>query len=65
MRIAPLTVQIIVGTVLVVIVWAAANWVVQVVRKPAEVFGAVSGSLGKPPAQTWRQSARLQSTAMR
>src|SRR4051794_36700278 len=59
MRIAPLTIQIIVGTVLVVIVWAAANWVVQVVRKPAEVFGAVSGSLGKPPAQTWRQYGPL------
>ncbi len=67
MRIAPLTVQIIVGTVLLVIVWAAANWVVQVVRKPTEVFGAVSGSLAKPPAETWRQYGPLfeeQSTAV-
>ena len=58
MRVAPLAVQIIVGTVLLVIVWASANWIVQVVRKPTEVF-AVSGSLAKVPAQTWRQSGPL------
>ena len=40
MRVAPLAVQILVGTVLLVIVWAAVNWIVQVVRKPAEVFVA-------------------------
>jgi len=62
MRVAPLPVQIIVGTVLLVIVWAAVNWIVQVVRKPTEVFvaaGAVTGSLGKVPAQTWRQYGPL------
>jgi hypothetical protein len=59
MRVAPLAVQIIVGTVLLVIVWAAVNWIVQVVRKPAEVFVAVSGSLAKVPAQTWRQYGPL------
>jgi len=67
MRIAPLPVQIIVGMVLLVVVWAAANWVVQVVRKPTEVFGAFSGSLAKAPAQTWRQYGSLfdeQSTAV-
>ena len=67
MRIAPLAVQIIVGTILLVIFWLAANWVVQVVRKPTEVFGAVSGSLAKAPAQTWRQYGPLfdeQSTAV-
>jgi hypothetical protein len=58
MRAAPLPVQIIVGTVLLVVVWAAVNWIVQVVRKPAEVF-AVSGSLAKVPAQTWRQYGPL------
>jgi hypothetical protein len=58
MRAAPLTVQIIVGTVLLVVVWAAVNWIVQVVRKPTEVF-AVSGSLAKVPAQTWRQYGPL------
>jgi hypothetical protein len=58
-RVAPLAVQIIVGTVLLVIVWAAVNWIVQVVRKPAEAFVAVSGSLAKVPAQTWRQYGPL------
>src|SRR5262249_22202841 len=59
MRVAPLPVQIIVAAILLVIVWAAVNWVVQVVRKPTEVFGAVSGSLGKVPAQTWREYGPL------
>jgi hypothetical protein len=62
MRVAPLGVQIIAGAALLVIVWAAANWIVQVVRKPSEVFvaaGAVSGSLAKPPAQTWREYGPL------
>jgi hypothetical protein len=62
MRVAPLAVQIVLGTVLLVIVWAAVNWIVQVVRKPTEVFvaaGAVSGSLAKVPAQTWRQYGPL------
>jgi Transglycosylase SLT domain len=58
-RVAPLTIQIIVGMVLLVIVWAAVNWIVQVVRKPTEVFVAVSGSPGKAPAQTWRQYGPL------
>ena len=60
MRVAPLAVQLIVATVLLVIVWAAANWIVQVVRKPTEAFFvAVSGSLGKVPTQTWRQYGPL------
>jgi Transglycosylase SLT domain len=59
MRVAPMAVQIIVGTVLLVIIWAAVNWMMQVVRKPTEVFVVVSGSLGKVPAQTWRQYGPL------
>ena len=59
MRVAPLAVQILVGTVLLVIVWAAVNWIVQVVRKPTEVFVAVGGSRAKVPAQTWRQYGPL------
>jgi hypothetical protein len=57
-RVAPLPVQIVVGTVLLVMVWAAANWMVQVVRKPTEVFVA-SDSLAKVPVQTWRQYGPL------
>jgi hypothetical protein len=59
MRVAPLAVQIIAGMVLLVIVWAAVNWIVQVTRKPSEVFVGVSGSLNKVPAQTWREYGRL------
>src|SRR6188472_1173822 len=58
-RVAPRAVQIIAGTVLLVVAWAAVNWIVQVVRKPSEVFVAVSGSLGKVPAETWRQYGPL------
>jgi hypothetical protein len=55
MRVAPLAVQIVVGTILLVMIWAAANWFVQVVRKPTEVFVPISDSLVKVPAETWRQ----------
>src|SRR5580765_5735856 len=59
MRVAPLAFQMIVGTVLLLILWAAVNWIVQVVRKPTEVFVAVSGSFAKVPAQTWREYGPL------
>jgi hypothetical protein len=59
LRAAPLTVQIIVGLVLLVALWAAVNSVVQVVRKPTEVFVGVNGSLSKAPAETWRQYGPL------
>jgi hypothetical protein len=39
--------------------WAAANWLVQVARKPAELFFPVSGALSKTPAQTWRSYAPI------
>ena len=46
---------------------ALVNWVVQVVRKPAELFFPVSGVLSKTPAETWREYApifRAHSTAI-
>ena len=58
MRRWPLAVRIIAGTAALVIVWAAVNAVVQVIRKPTEVF-AVSGSLAKVPEQTWREYGPL------
>ena len=33
----------------------AVNWVVQVARKPAELFFPVSGVLNKTPTETWRE----------
>jgi hypothetical protein len=38
---------------------AAVNWIVQVARKPTELFFPVSGSLTKTPAQTWREYGSL------
>ena len=48
----PVPVQLVIGTVLLVSVWAAVNGIVQVARKPSEAFVVVSESLGKPPAET-------------
>src|SRR5712692_6940176 len=59
LRVATLPVRIVVGTVLLVAVWAAVNWMVQVARKPTEVFFPVSGSLVKAPAETWRRYGPL------
>ena len=56
---APLAVRIIVGTLIVLAVWSAANWLYQVVRKPTELFFPVDGVLVKAPAETWRQYGPL------
>jgi len=56
---APLAVRIIVGTVTVLAVWSATNWMYQVVRKPTELFFPVSGALAKSPPDTWRQYSAL------
>lgn len=39
---------------LCLLLWLAANALVQVARKPTELFFPVSGALDKTPAQTWR-----------
>ncbi len=52
---APLAVRLVVGAVVVLALWSAANWVYQVIRKPIELFFPVSGALSKTPSETWRQ----------
>ena len=52
---SPLAVRLVVGAVVVVALWSAANWVYQVMRKPTELFFPVSGALSKTPSETWRQ----------
>jgi hypothetical protein len=52
---APLSVRFAVGAVVVVGLLFAANWLVQVVRKPTELFFPVSGTLNKLPPETWRR----------
>lgn len=58
-RVAPFAARIVIGIVLLVTIWAPLNWIVQVARKPSEVFFPVSGSLSKAPAETWRQYGPL------
>ncbi len=55
LRAAPLSVQLIVGAVILLTVWAAVNWTYQIIRKPAELFFPVSSALNKAPTETWRQ----------
>jgi hypothetical protein len=59
MRNAPPVVRLMAGTALLLIVLAAVNYIVQVTRKPSEVFVAVGGSHAKAPAETWRQYGPL------
>lgn len=55
---APLTVQVVLGAIAALALWAAANWTYHVVRKPSELFFPVSGALFKTPAETWSEYAR-------
>lgn len=52
---APGLIQFIIVATIVLTLWAAANWVYQVVRKPAELFFPVSDTLFKMPSETWSQ----------
>jgi hypothetical protein len=47
------------GAALLLAAWSATNWVVQVIRKPTEMFFPVSGALDKTPRETWRQYGSL------
>jgi hypothetical protein len=55
----PMSVQILVGLVAIVMLYFATNWIYQVIRKPSELFFPVSGTLNKRPPQTWQQYAPL------
>ena len=55
----PPVVLILAGLLLLVMLWLAANGVVQVARKPTELFFPVSGALDKGPAETWRRYAPI------
>jgi hypothetical protein len=59
LRVAPPAVRVVVAALLFVAVWAAVNWIVQIARKPTEILFPISSSLGKTPAQTWRQYGSL------
>jgi len=55
LRAAPLQVQLIVLAVAIVTLFFALNGIYQVIRKPAELFFPVAGTLNKAPAETWRK----------
>jgi hypothetical protein len=59
LRRAPTAVQIAVGVLALLLGWLAVNLVVQVARKPTELFFPVSGALDKTPADTWRRYAPI------
>jgi hypothetical protein len=56
---APLAVRLALLAIAIVAVWAAANWLTQAFRKPAEVFFPAGGTLVKTPAETWRRYGPL------
>src|SRR5882672_3546348 len=56
---APPAFRLLVVAALVVLLWAALNWVYHVVRKPTEMFFPVSGVLFKTPSETWREYGPL------
>lgn len=67
LRSAPALLVLAGGALALVALWLSANWLVQVARKPTELFFPVSGALDKTPAETWRQYEpmfREQSTAV-
>src|SRR5690348_13811738 len=55
----PPPLRIVAAVAAALLVFAAANLVYHVVRKPTEMLFPVSGVLKKPPAETWRQYAPL------
>jgi hypothetical protein len=56
---APVAARVAAILALVAALWAAANWIVQVWRKPAEMFFPVGQALVKSPASTWREYGPL------
>jgi len=58
-RARPAAVQAFAAALVLLLAWLATNAVVQVARKPTELFFPVSGALDKTPAQTWESYAPI------
>jgi len=56
---APPGLQLMGGVLALLALWLVANWLVQVARKPTELFFPVSGVLDKTPGETWRRYGPL------
>lgn len=59
LRRAPRALQIGLALAAALALWLAANALVQLARKPTEIFSPVSGALDKLPAETWRSYASI------
>jgi len=59
LRSTPLAILVIGAAIVALVLWYAVNAVVQVMRKPTELFFPVAGVLSKTPEQTWRTYAPL------
>jgi len=55
----PVAVRVATLLVAVALLWAGTNWMVQVWRKPSEMFFPVGQALAKSPASTWREYGPL------
>src|SRR5215831_17786161 len=55
----PVWVRLVATLAAVAALWAAANWMVQVWRKPTEMFFPIGQALVKSPASTWREYGPL------
>jgi len=58
LRTAPTVLQLLVGAIVAMGLWAAANWVYHAVHKPTELLFPLSGALTKTPSETWREYER-------
>jgi hypothetical protein len=56
---APPAIRVLAVAIAVLALWGAANWIVQAVRKPSEMFFPAGGALVKTPLETWRQYGPL------
>lgn len=56
---APPAIGLLAAALILLALWSAANWTVQVIRKPTEMFFPVSGALSKTPPETWREYGPL------
>jgi hypothetical protein len=56
---APPVIRVLEVAIALLALWGAANWVVQAVRKPSEMFFPVGGALAKTPLETWRRYGPL------
>ena len=56
---APTAIRVLAVGIVMLALWGAANWIVQTVRKPSEMFFPVGGALVKTPLETWRRYGSL------